>query len=377
MDMSIARAIGWVWTALAVTVVWQPRARAEEASLSWVRLPGAEDCVSAPELAAMVEQRIGRSVLQAPSRAEISIEGRVARDGESGWLAVIDVADRRGALLGRRELRLRDEPCSALDRPASLIISVLIDRDAAGPALIEGDGLSPDAQRLLAQLNLPSAMPDEVLALLVGQQEAAPASPRGVAGSSAAVAVAGGGGSPPVQSAAPAQKMVSVPEAEWRRMQRMAAADVAAASGTGTPAWPGYALLGLGAAATGLAVYATVRMGDVEDDPSFVRYGDAVYLANPTASDTCTEAENGFAYGVDPATLQSARDACNEGQTLEALFWVFAGTALASSALGGAWLLWIADDDEAAASRPASRGHVALQPVATPDAAGLRLRMRL
>jgi len=379
MDMSIARTIGWVWTALAVTVVWQPRARADEASLSWVRLPGAEDCVSAPELAAMVEQRIGRRVLQAPSRAAISIEGRVARDGESGWLAVIDVADRRGALLGRRELRVRDEPCSALDRPASLIISVLIDRDVAGPALIEGDGLSPDAQRLLAQLNLPSAMPDEVLALLVGQQEAAPASPRGVADSSAAVAVAvaGGGKSPPVQPAAPAQKMVSVPEAEWRRMQRMAAAESAAASDTGTPAWPGYALLGLGAVATGVAVYATVRMGDVEDDPAFVRYGDAVYLANPTASDTCTDAQRGLPYGVDPATLQSARDACNEGQTLEALFWVFAGTALASSALGGAWLLWIADDDEAAASRPASRAHVALQPVATPHAAGLRLRLRL
>jgi hypothetical protein len=374
MDMSIARAIGWVWTALAVTVVWQPRARADEASLSWVRLPGAEDCVSAPELASMVEQRIGRSVLQAPSRAEISIEGRVARDGESGWLAVIEVADRRGALLGRRELRVRDEPCSALDRPASLIISVLIDRDAAGPALIDGDGLSPDAQRLLAQLNLPSAMPDEVLALLVGQQEAAPAS-RGVAADSS-VAVAAGAGSSP-QSAAPAQKMVSVPEAEWRRMRRMAAAEAAAASDTGTPAWPGYALLGLGAAATGLAVYATVRIGDVEADPSFVRYGEAVYVSNPDVADICSEAENGLTYGLDSATVQSAVDACDEGQTLDVLFWVFAGTALASSALGGAWLLWIADDDEAAPGEPARRAHVALQPVATPDAAGVRLRIRM
>jgi len=375
MVMSIAKAIGWGWAALAATLAWQPHARADEASLSWVRLPGAEDCVSAPELAAMVEQRIGRPVLQAPSRAEISIEGRVARDGESGWLAVIDVADRRGALLGRRELRVQDEPCSALDRPASLIISVLIDRNAAGPALIDGDGLSPDAQRLLAQLNLPSATPDEVLALLVGRQDAAPTSV-GVAADSS-VAVAGGGGSSPARSAAPAQKMVSVPETEWRRMQRMAAADPLSAADTGTPAWPGYSLLGLGAVATGLAVYATTRVGDLEEDPSFLRYGEAVYVSNPGAADTCTEAENGSAYGVDAATLQSVRDACDEGQTLEVLFWVFAGTALASSALGGAWLLWIADDDEAAASTRASRAHVALQPVATPDAAGLRLRMRL
>jgi hypothetical protein len=373
MVMHLAKPIGWACLAIGAALAWQPVARADEPSLSWVRLPGAEDCIGAPELAALVEQRIGRPVLRAPSRAEISIEGRVAKEGDGGWLAVIDVADRRGGLLGRRELHITGEPCSALDRPASLIISVLIDRDAAGPALVDGDRLSPDAQRLLAQLNLPSAKPDEVLALLVGHEEAA-AAPRAGADRSRRDAR---DDDAPSSEAAPAPKMISVPEAEWRRMQALAPPDSPVVD-TRTPAWPGYALLGLGAVATGLTVYAFTRVGDAEDDPAFTRYGEAVYLADQTVTDVCAEAENGFAYGVDESTLQRARDACGEGQTLEVLGWVFAGTALASSALGGAWLLWIADDDdEASAGRPARRAHVALQPMTSPGLAGLRLRVRL
>ena len=173
------------------------------------------------------------------------------------------------------------------------------------------------------------------------------------------------------------EKMITVSEAEWRRMQAMAASNPQPAVEIGTPAWPGYALLGLGAVATGLAVYATTRIRDAEDDPSFLRYGEVVYTTNPGVTDICAEAENGFAYGVDAATLQSTRDACAQGQMFEVLFWVFAGTALASTALGGAWLLWVADDDETIARRPAQRAHVALRPLATPDAAGLRLRIRL
>jgi hypothetical protein len=365
--------------AVAAWLAWQPGARADEASLSWVRLPGAEDCIGAAELAALVEERIGRPVLQAPSRAETSIEGRVAADGEDGWLAVIDVADRRGALVGRRELRVRGEPCSALDRPASLIISLLIDRNAAGPALIEGDTLSPDARRLLAQLNLPSAHPDEVLALLVGHEEIAAPAPQFGHASRAGTSAAAAAPAPP--RAAPAPKMVSVPEAEWRRMQALAVTEPEPepepAADTGTPAWPGYALLGLGAVATGLTIYAVARIDELESNPTFQHYGDAVFRENPAATDICAEAESGAQYGLADGTPQAARDMCAEGQTLDVLVWVFAGSALASTVLGGAWLLWIADDDEAAARSPAQRAHVSLQPMATPDVAGLRLRARL
>jgi hypothetical protein len=373
--MGMAKPMGWAGIAIAAWLSGQPQARADEASLSWVRLPDAEDCIGAAELAALVEQRIGRPVLQAPSRAQTSIEGRVAADGEDGWLAVIDVADRRGALVGRRELRVRGEPCSALDRPVSLIISVLIDPNAAGPALIEGDGLSPDARRLLAQLDLPSADPDEVLALLVGHRKLAPPASE----FSRAPASAAGGGAKAADTPV-ATKMISVSEAEWRRMQALAASAPQDEVETGTPAWPGYALLGLGAAATGLTIYAIARMDDLEDDPAFNSYRDAVFRGSSEAeqsppTDVCDEAENGRRYGVDDGTLLGARDACTEGQTLEVLGWVFAATALASTAFGGAWLIWIADDDEPAST--ARGAHLSLQPLAMPGVTGLRLRARL
>jgi hypothetical protein len=382
--------LAWLGLALVAWLFGQPAARADEAALSWVRLPGAEDCIAAPELARLVEERIGRPVLQAPSRADVSIEGRVGQDGD-GWLAVVDVSDRRGGHLGRRELRVSGEPCSALDRPAALIISVLIDREAAGPALLRGNELSPDAQRLLAQLNLPSAKPDEVLALIVGEpaRAATRAQPANAKRSASERAR-------PSRKAPPA-KTVSVPEAEWRRMQALAAE--ASSDRAGTPAWPGYALLGLSAAATGAAIYAFVRVGDLNDDPTLEHYRAQMaatlvvaMFSDPRGgqldtesmvleTDACDAAANGATFGLSGREIEHVNDVCGEGKLLEALSWVFVGTALASAATGGAWLLWVADDG-AGDRRDTGRARavspsLSLAPAVARDFAGLDMSLRL
>ena len=357
------------------------RAQAAEAALSWVRLDGAEGCISAPGLAKLVEERIGRPVLQPPARAEVSIEGRVGPHPDGGWLAIVDVGGRDGRLLGRRELRVKQGPCAALDRPVSLIISLIIDRDAAGPGLIDGGGLSQDAQHLLAQLDLPSADGDELLESLAPLSPADSARPFTLASHEPEPAAGGGPTAAPAPQ--PERKMVSVPEEEWRRLRSLAPEDEPEARGDGTPAWPGYALLGLGAVSTGLTIYAVLRLDDVGEDPRLQEYGIAVGRelglgASPSLPNNyCVAAERGFALDFSPGALREVQDLCSEGETLEVLGWVFAGTALASFATGAVWLLWIADDDDEESKRAARSGALSLQPWAGRDRGGMSLRLQL
>jgi hypothetical protein len=358
---------------LLLAALLPARARAVEAALSWVRLEGAATCIAAPALAKLVEERIGRPVLQPPARAEVSIEGRVSPHPDGGWLAIVDVGGADGRLLGRRELRVKDGPCSALDRPLSLIISLIIDRDAAGPGLIDGVGLSADAQQLLAQLDLPSADRDELLAQLAPLSP--PASERLTLASDAQ---ASGVQRAPQTAAAqqPQRRMVRIPEAEWQRLKRLQAEDERTGGSEGTPAWPGYALLGLGAVATGLAIYSNLRMRDVQNVPLWREYAVAVGATMPGFADICTAAEQDLRAGFDADDVGAVRDICDEGNTLEVLQWVFAGTALASFGVGAAWLLWIADDDDANASA-ARTPALSLQPALGRGFGGASLRLRL
>ncbi|WP_044965555.1 MULTISPECIES: hypothetical protein [Sorangium] len=71
------------------------------ASLSWVRLAGAEACVGARTLAQAVEARLGRAALVSAARADLTIEGRIAPGDAGGGLAVIAVANADGALSAR------------------------------------------------------------------------------------------------------------------------------------------------------------------------------------------------------------------------------------------------------------------------------------
>lgn len=106
-------------------------------SLGWARLPGAEACVGAPELARAVERQLGRAVFISPAQAEVLVEGRV-EPGEPGaafrFRAHIALTDSRGAVLGTRDLATQSASCRALDEELALVIALLIDPAAAlGP----------------------------------------------------------------------------------------------------------------------------------------------------------------------------------------------------------------------------------------------------
>lgn len=119
------------WTSL---VHAQAPATPRTSSLSWVRLPGAEECVATQPLARAVEERLGRTVFVSAAQADVSVEGRIEPKSKGGWHAVITLRDARGALLGTRELARDEKSCDAIREPLALVIAVMIDPDAAlGP----------------------------------------------------------------------------------------------------------------------------------------------------------------------------------------------------------------------------------------------------
>src|SRR5437762_12901629 len=76
-------------------------------SRSWVRLPGAESCISTPDLGARIEKHLGRAVLVSPSIADVSIEGRVETVGAGAarkFKVVVGGARRDGTTIGTREM---------------------------------------------------------------------------------------------------------------------------------------------------------------------------------------------------------------------------------------------------------------------------------
>ncbi len=102
----------------------------ETAALGWVRLSGAESCVSAHELAKDIEARIGRRVLVSASRADLLIEAHVAPLQPTGFSAKIRTTRSDGSLVGVRGLSSEKPNCNELGEKAVLVIALTIDPDA-------------------------------------------------------------------------------------------------------------------------------------------------------------------------------------------------------------------------------------------------------
>jgi hypothetical protein len=138
---------------------------ARSAALSWIRTPGAESCTAGPELATELEQYLGRPVLVALSRAELSVEGAIsaAADGFEAHLALIEPS---GVVRGERTVAAKTVECKKLDPLLVFVIALLIDPDAPllPPALPEG--LSLSTEHMLAELfaTEPSIPPLELAA---------------------------------------------------------------------------------------------------------------------------------------------------------------------------------------------------------------------
>lgn len=124
------RAVG---ATIAALLLAASPARGEEprvAALSWTRMPGAEQCATPRDVARGVEDRLGRRVFVSPAAAELFVEGRVER-AETGWRVVITLSEADGTVLGTREIDGADEDCRAIDPSAVLVLSAMIDPEAA------------------------------------------------------------------------------------------------------------------------------------------------------------------------------------------------------------------------------------------------------
>lgn len=117
---------------VSASVRAQEKAAPRTSSLSWIRLAGADACVSTQELARDVEKRLGRAVFVSPAQADVSVEGHIEADSPAaGFRATITLRDATGALRGTRELKRKDVSCTEMREPLALIIAVMIDPDAA------------------------------------------------------------------------------------------------------------------------------------------------------------------------------------------------------------------------------------------------------
>ncbi len=116
--------------------------------LSWVRLEGAEACISTIALAQRIEDKLGRAVFVPTSAAELTIEGFVAPRAEGGFVSRLSVVAMDGRVLGTRELSTGGVECSELDEALVLVIAVTLYPDTGIPGV---SMLSPEAQAALDQ----------------------------------------------------------------------------------------------------------------------------------------------------------------------------------------------------------------------------------
>lgn len=140
---SLAARASFAGLALWLACVPRPAAAEDplQPGLNWVRLPGAESCLSASALATRVETRVGRMLFVSVSDAGLSVDGSV-RALPAGWQVTLDISDPDGRILGRRELQFEGADCSVIDDSVALVIAITLYPDTG---LIDG-GIPLDAQ---------------------------------------------------------------------------------------------------------------------------------------------------------------------------------------------------------------------------------------
>jgi hypothetical protein len=176
-------------------------------ALNWVRLPGADGCITPVELANRVEQRLDRRVFARVNDAIVVIEGRVGPATGGGFAVSLRVSDPDGTLYGARELATPSPDCRALDEVTALIIAITIRHDSAGgielPAsvAVELDALFASEPNVLDPTEL-RAVPAEPNIRSAGSLPAvAPGRASGPATPKAEAATAALGVSPPLAAA--------------------------------------------------------------------------------------------------------------------------------------------------------------------------------
>lgn len=101
----------------------------EPAALSWARAEGAESCPGASEVTRAVDQRLGRSALVPPDRAELVVEAFVEPASGGGFHVRIALT-KNNVVIGRRELEGTEPDCTIITDKAVLAIALMIDPEA-------------------------------------------------------------------------------------------------------------------------------------------------------------------------------------------------------------------------------------------------------
>jgi hypothetical protein len=125
-------------------------------ALNWVRLPGAESCITAAELALRVEERLERRVFVLAHEAELAlfdgyVQPRPTERGPGGFVAHLAVTDERGQVLGARDVESPEADCRKLDDALVLITALTLFPAELGMAS-GGIALDPDTNARLHAL---------------------------------------------------------------------------------------------------------------------------------------------------------------------------------------------------------------------------------
>lgn len=135
-------------------------------ALNWVRLPGAQSCITASELALRVEERLERRVFVLAQDAELAFDGYIQPGAAGGFSAHLAVANARGEVLGARDVESADPDCRKLDDALVLITALTLFPGELGMAS-GGIALDPDTNARLQALfgneptnPDPSSLPD-------------------------------------------------------------------------------------------------------------------------------------------------------------------------------------------------------------------------
>lgn len=135
--------------------------------LDYRREPSAASCVSASQLARDVEARLARRVFVASADAELTARVRARRVARR-FVVELELLQRDGRSLGRRELSTRATHCSALDDSLALVLALAADMPRQPAPLPEATpataapppsatGPRPPADALGSPLSIPAA----------------------------------------------------------------------------------------------------------------------------------------------------------------------------------------------------------------------------
>jgi hypothetical protein len=154
----------WLCTLLLPTAA---AAEGTGVAFNWVRLAGAESCVSASELMNRIEGRAGRVLFVRSGDALLSIDGYVrVSDDPRGWAVRLAVSQPDGRVLGSRDLDvLVGDDCRVIDEAVEFLVHITLDADGG---FNMGIPLSTEARQLLDQAVGNEPFEGEPLMLLLG-----------------------------------------------------------------------------------------------------------------------------------------------------------------------------------------------------------------